>query len=228
MMRVRGDHTCFHEPFGEVWYQGETPDWPRLTADSVRTPGLTYDSRWQTLVGAAAEGPVFIKEFAHYVTNLWTDEWLDHFTHAFLIREPAKTVTSMFKRWPDFVVEETGFVEQRHLFDRLTELHGARPPVIDSDDLLRNPSVMVSAWCDAVGIDFLPEALSWEPGPRDEVSWWDSGAFHQNLRDSDGLKPQPKTSIDITEAPERVQTVVAQLQPHYEHLFQYRLRPDGF
>ena len=43
MMRQRGDLECFHEPYGEVWYQGDEPLWPRFTADSVRTPGLTYD-----------------------------------------------------------------------------------------------------------------------------------------------------------------------------------------
>lgn len=225
MMRVRGDHTCFHEPFGEVWYQGEDPDWPRLTADSVRTPGLTYESAWQQMQQAAAQGPVFTKEFAHYVTTLWSDEWLDNFTHAFLIREPAKTVTSMFKHWPDFVIKETGFAEQRELFDRLTERTGTPPPVIDSDDLLSDPHVMVEKWCQAVGIPFMPEALSWEPGARDEVSWWDGGSFHENLRNSDGLKAQAKTSIDLAQAPERVRAVVAELQPHYDHLYQHRLRP---
>ncbi|MCP4301768.1 MAG: sulfotransferase family protein, partial [Gammaproteobacteria bacterium] len=28
MMRMRGDMTCFHEPFGEAWYQGEDARWP--------------------------------------------------------------------------------------------------------------------------------------------------------------------------------------------------------
>ena len=30
MMRQRGDMECFHEPFGEAWYQGENPLWPRV------------------------------------------------------------------------------------------------------------------------------------------------------------------------------------------------------
>jgi len=225
MMRVRGDHTCFHEPFGEVWYQGEDPDWPRLTEDSVRTPGLTYESAWAELRQAGDEGPAFTKEFPHYVTRLWTDEWLTNFTHSFLIRDPAKTVTSMFKHWPDFDIAETGFAEQRTLFDRLTELHGTPPPVIDSDDLLADPMTMVERWTAAVGIEHLPESLSWEPGARDEVSWWDGGSFHETLRNSDGLKAQPKTSIDIGDAPERVQDVVAQLRPHYDQLYQHRLLP---
>ena len=223
MMRVRNDHTCFHEPFGEVWYQGEDPDWPRFTEGDVRTPGLTYESAWQVLRDAAAAGPVFTKDFPMYITKLWTDDFLGHFTHSFLIRNPAKTVTSMYKHWPDFDIRETSFVEQRELFDRLTELHGSPPPVLDSDDLLADPHQMVQRWCEAVDIPYLSEALSWEPGARDEVSWWDGGSFHENLRNSDGLKAQPKTSIDISEAPQRVQDVVAELLPHYEHLYQHRL-----
>ncbi len=223
MMRMRGDHTCFHEPFGEVWYQGENPDWPRLTADSIRTPGLTYESAWSELKLAATGGPVFTKEFPLYVTTLWTEAFLEHFTHSFLIRDPAKTVTSMFKHWPDFHIGETGFAEQRELFDRLTDLHGTPPPVIDSDDLLSSPHEMVQRWCEAVGISYLSDALSWEPGDRDEVSWWDGGSFHETLRNSDGLRAQPKTSIDLSQAPERVQEVVGELQPHYEHLYQHRL-----
>lgn len=232
MMRVRGDHTCFHEPFGEVWYQGEDPEWPRLTADSVRTPGLTYESAWREVRAAAPGGPVFIKEFPLYLERLWTDEFLANFTHSFLIRDPAKTVTSMFRHWPDFDLRETGFSQQRVLFDRLCEtgrtdgpdgLDRTVPPVIDSDDLLADPVGVVEAWCGAVGIPFLADALSWEPGARNEVSWWDGGSFHENLRNSDGLKPQPKTSIDISRAPDRVQEVVAELTPHYEHLRAHRL-----
>jgi hypothetical protein len=79
MMRMRGDLQCLHEPFGEVWYQGEEPLWPRATADSVRTPGLTYDSCWANRLEAATRGPVFIKDFPLYIDTLWTDEFLAHF-----------------------------------------------------------------------------------------------------------------------------------------------------
>ncbi len=227
MMRERGDFTCFHEPFGEVWYQGEEPDWPRRTAESLRTPGLTYESVWAAVQEAAASGPVFTKDFPHYlvypIANFGGDAFLHRFNHSFLIRHPAKTVMSMFKHWPDFHDTEVGLIEQRELFDRLTELYRSPPPVIDSDDLLADPAGMVEAWCAAVGIPFEAEALSWEPGDRNEVSWWDNGSFHSNLRNSDGLKPQPRTSADISEAPPRVQELVASILPHYEHMHASRL-----
>ncbi len=224
MMRVRGDMTCFHEPFGEVWYQGEGPLWPRLQPDSVRTPGLTFDSAWETLVAAAEKQPVFTKDFPHYIKHLWTEEFFSRFNHSFLIRDPAKTITSMYKHWPDFDPGELGFSEQRELFDRLCDRMGEAPPVIDSDDLLENPHDIVEAYSNAVGIPFLPEALSWEPGERDEVSWWDGGSFHDNLRNSDGLKPQVRNYVSIENLPDRVQQIYKTVLPHYDTLHRNRLK----
>ena len=224
MMRMRGDMECFHEPLGEAWYQGEEPLWPRATADSVRTPGLTIQSVYEGLKKAAEKGPVFSKDFAHYISHLWTDEFLEPFNHSFLIRDPAKTITSMYKHWPDVTMTELGFVEQRELFDRLADQIGKVPPLIDSDDLLEDPHTIVRLWSEAVGIPFLEESLSWEPGARDEVSWWDGGSFHENLRNCDGLKPQVRRYVDISEVSDRVKEIYEQVLPHYEHMKQYRLQ----
>ena len=225
MMRRRGDMQCFHEPFGEAWYQGEQPLWPRATADSVRTPGLTLQSARDTLIQAARKGAVFSKDFPHYIQTICTDELLDLFRHSFLIRDPAKTITSMYDKWPDFHRDEVGFAEQRALFDRLRAQYGETPPVIDSDDLLADPHLMVKRWCDAVRIPFLPEALHWQPGARDEVSWWDGGSFHANLSASDGLKPQRRKYLAIEQTPERVRQIHKDALPHYRHLYAYRLLP---
>lgn len=59
---------------------------------------------------------------------MWTDEFLDYFTHSFLIRDPAKTITSMYDKWLDFHQKEVGFPEQRALFDRLCDIAGKAPP----------------------------------------------------------------------------------------------------
>ncbi len=224
MMRQRGDLDCLHEPFGEAWYQGEAPMWPRFRPGDRQTPGLTLDSVWADLQTRAARGPVFIKDFPHYIDHLWDEAFLSNFTHSFLIRDPAKTITSMYDKWPDFHEKEVGFPEQRALFDLLTDLNGAPPPVIDSDDLLEDPHSIVRLWSDAVGIPFIESALSWAPGARDEVSWWDGGSFHANLRNSDGLKPQKRRYVELAEAPDRVREVHARMKPHYDHLHQHRIR----
>ncbi len=223
MMRQRGDLSCWHEPFGEAWYYGEEPLWPRVTPESKRVPGLSLQSVLAELRQDAVKNKVFSKDFPHYITTLWDDAFLSGFQHSFLTRDPAKVLTSMYKHWPDFVVEEVAIPEQRALFDRLCDRDGAPPPLIDSDDLLEDPSAMVEAYCDAVDIPFVPEALSWEPGDRDEVSWYDGGSWHGNLRGSDGLKAQPRKYIDLSEAPDRVKQIYDQVMPHYLHMQQFRI-----
>ena len=225
MMRQRGDLDCLHEPFGEAWYQGEDPLWPRFRPGDKTTHGLTLESVWQDLQKRATKAPVFIKDFPHYINHMWDEAFLSNFTHAFLIRDPAKTVVSIHDKWPDFDETEVGFPEQRALFDLLRALTGETPPVIDSDDLLADPGTMTQLFCEAVGIPFLPGALSWEAGGDPGAhSWWDGGSFHKNLSQSTGLKAQPRTYVDIGAAPERVRQVCRRMKPHYDRLHQYRLR----
>lgn len=224
MMRQRGDMFCFHEPFGEWWYEGEGALWPRLRPDSPRKPGLTFETVWDRIKAKARKGPVFSKDFPHYIENYWTDEFLDHFNHSFLIRDAAKVVTSVQKRWPDVHLKELAFLEQRTLFDRLADKMGQAPPVIDSDDLLENPEGIVSAYCDAVDIPFIREALTWAPGANTGAySWYDGGSWHEKLKGSTGLHPQTPGFIDIDAAPDYAKSLYEQVLPHYEHLHQYRL-----
>ncbi len=224
MMRQRGDMDCLHEPFGEAWYQGEEPLWQRFKEGDVTTPGLTLNSVWRDIQDRAAKGPVFLKDFPHYINHMWDAEFLANFTHAFLIRDPAKTITSMHNKWPDFDEGEVGFPEQRALFDLLWALNGAPPPVIDSDDLLENPEAMVEAFCDAVGIPFLPEALSWEAGgDPSEHSWWDGGSFHANLAKSTGLTRQERRYVALEDCAPRVQQVHRRMRPHYDRLYAHRV-----
>lgn len=224
MMRQRGDLNCLHEPFGEAWYQGEDPLWPRFQDGDKTTTGLTLESVWDDIKAKAEQGPVFIKDFPHYINHMWDAEFLSHFTHAFLIRDPAKTLTSLYARWPDFDELEVGFPEQRALYDLVTALNGATPPVVDSDDLLENPHGMTAAFCGAVGIPFIESALTWEAGgDPSEHSWWDGGSFHANLAQSRGLTPQKRKYVDLENTPDRVKRVYRRMMPHYQHLHQNRL-----
>lgn len=225
MMRQRGDLDCLHEPFGEAWYQGEIPFWPRWQPHEKTTPGLTLESVWDDIQARAEKAPVFLKDFPHYICHMWDEQFLSNFTHAFLIRDPALTITSMYHKWPDFDAAEVGFPEQRALFDLLTALNGTTPPVIDSNDLLENPHGTVDAFCAAVGIPFLESALSWQPGAdTGQYSWWDGGSFHANLKNSTGLEPQPRKYVEISEAPFRVQHVYRRMKPHYDRLHAHRIK----
>ncbi len=224
MMRMRGDMTCFHEPFGEAWYQGDDARWPRLTPESPRQPGLTTTGVLDSLLAAAAQGPVFSKDMPQYTDHLWDEAFFGHFHHSFLIRNPAKVLSSCARNWSHFLPKEIGFDDQRRLFDRLCGRDSVAPPVIDSDDLLADPHGIVAAWCAALGIPFIPEALSWEPGARDEVLWYDKKEiWHDTLKKPDGLKPQKVKLADISKTPDWVQPMYREFLPHYEHMRAFKI-----
>ena len=63
MMRQRGDMDCLHEPFGEAWYQGEDPFWPRFKQGDKTTPGLTIESVWNDIKARAKTSRCFSKTF---------------------------------------------------------------------------------------------------------------------------------------------------------------------
>ena len=103
--------------------------------------------------------------------------------------------------------------------------NGKSPSVIDSNDLLENSDVIVSAFCNSVGIPFLTKAMSWKAGKDPSAhSWWDDGSFYANLAQSTGLKPQIHRYLDIADTPERVQRVHMRMKPHYEHLYRHRIK----
>ena len=124
-------------------------------------------------------------------------------------------------------------MSQRKLFDRLSDQNSSPSLVLDSDDLLDNPAAMIELYCKRVGIPFVRSALQWEPGPREEVSWYDGGSWHDKLAASDGLKKQPRDYPDISETPDWVREMYEMVLPHYEYLHTYRLKlpdrmtPDG-
>ena len=49
---------------------------------------------------------------------------------------------------------------------------GFIPPVIDADDVLRDPERMLRLLCDAIGVEFSDAMLSWPPGPRETDGIW--------------------------------------------------------
>ena len=231
MMRMRGDLACFHEPFGEAWYFGEDACAPRLTPDSPKKPGVSFASVLDKILTTANNHPVFSKDMPQNVEHLWSDEFLDHFKHSFLIRNPAKVLSSLQRSYEKaedhegFTAKEIGFAEQRRLFDILADKHGKAPVVIDSDDLLNDPPALVERYCNAIGIPFMAQALSWKPGERSEVLWYDGddSIWHQSLKNSDGLKPQNNKIINIEDLPVNMQAMYEEFLPHYQYLHQYRL-----
>ncbi|XBH62358.1 hypothetical protein VPH35_116605 [Triticum aestivum] len=94
--------------------------------------------------------------------------------HFILIRNPMNILPSFDKVVPPSFLE-LGVAELVAIYSELCEL-GSPPPVIDADDLQRDPEAVLSGLCEDLGIPFQPQMLKWKAGPRDFdgiwAPWW--------------------------------------------------------
>ena len=223
MMRQRGDFICHHEPFGPAYYRGVDRRTTRPDENPLE-PDVSYASVLAMLDADAARGPVFSKDMSNYIVHMADGDFLDRFQHTFLIRHPALVLPSMHAQWPSFTLEETSFAHQHQLFDLVAERYGEPAPVINSDDLLGHPERAISAYCDVVGIPFIPRALHWDEGDREEVTWY-GGGWHDNLKGSTGIGHQQTDYAKIEDVP-LLGELYEQCLPHYEALYPHRIRLD--
>jgi len=226
MMRQRGDFEVLHEPFQQAYYFGEDRPSTRH-ADAAPTIGLSFESVAASLARRAGRQRTFVKDFPYCFLHVVDRAFLDLFRHTFLIRDPAKVLPSLHHHWPDFTLEETGYAGMREMFERVREHAGATPPVIDADDLLADPAGVVRRYCEAVGIEFLPESLRWEQGDRHEVRWY-GGRWHAGLQGSKGFDRDEGGRVDpkyarIEDVP-RLQEAYRLCRPIYEQLWPERVR----
>jgi len=228
VMKNRGDMACFHEPYNEAFYCGIDHRHNRyFVADPELkpTPGLTIGSVHDKLTTLAVGEAVFVKDFAYSISHMADDRFLDTFTHSFLIRAPEKVITSMHSRWPDVSLSEIGFEDLHTLFNRVADRTGKAPAVIDSDALLAAPDTGMAAYCDAVGIPFVAEALNWEKQKaqheKKNPTWnTDEHGFHDSLKASTGLKQQKRDYPPLSSSAD-MQRLYDACLPHYEALREY-------
>ncbi|MEP6342647.1 MAG: HAD family hydrolase [Maricaulaceae bacterium] len=114
--------------------------------------------------------------------------WAKEAKHFFLLRHPKRVIASYVKVRPEVTVEDVGFRAQRRLYDMLTDMTGTPPPVIHSEDILKNPKTALSALCAAIDIPFDAAMLSWEAGPKAEDGAW-APHWYGNVINSTGFAP---------------------------------------
>ena len=211
----RGDFKVFHEPFSATYYYS-----PERRSD--RFAGTAEEYGHEKLLARMLEyreKPVYFKDMAYHVSGFMTPEFVSRFTNTFIIRDPAPVIASLYRFWPDFTLEETGYEQQHRLFGLAVE-NGEDPAVVDAADLTADPEGTIRAYCEKLGVPFIPESLSWEPG---EVPGWETWKeWHEEAQESTGIKGQPLE--DDTEVPAGLEGIYERCLPYYEDLHEKRLQ----
>jgi hypothetical protein len=137
--------------------------------------------------------PVFFqKHMAHHLLDDIDRAWLDKVTNCFLIRDPREMLTSLVKNVPEPTLQDTGLPQQVEIFERVRTGTDRVPPVLDARDVLEDPQRLLGLLCDAIGVEFTDDMLSWPQGRRDTDGIW-AKHWYDAVEASTGFNPyRPK------------------------------------
>nr|VFK02987.1 MAG: hypothetical protein BECKH772B_GA0070898_103195 [Candidatus Kentron sp. H]VFK03305.1 MAG: hypothetical protein BECKH772A_GA0070896_103165 [Candidatus Kentron sp. H]VFK05941.1 MAG: hypothetical protein BECKH772C_GA0070978_103145 [Candidatus Kentron sp. H] len=114
------------------------------------------------------------------------DDFLRRITNTFLIRDPAKSISSHLYINPNATLDEIGYEKENGIFNRVVSLTGAFPIVIDAQDLVLNPRKTIKEYCDFLKLPFIEGSLSWNSGHREEWNTWKG--WHKSVSSSEGIE----------------------------------------
>lgn len=168
------------------------------------------------LTGGAVATPVqYQKHMTHHVLPSVPRGPLAALTHAFLVRDPERVLTSYAKVREEPTLEDLGMPQQVELY----ETFGG--PVVDAADVLRDPRKTLGLLCEALGIGFDEAMLAWPAGPRDTDGVW-APHWYAGVEASTGFAPYSPGSGDAL--PDRLAPLLERCRPYYAALAPYRLR----
>ena len=210
MMMERGDYMVLHEPFSHVINFGESAVGEQLVrSERELIPALCR---------LAQDAPVFFKDTTdfYYPCLLSDKDFLASGTHTFLIRHPAEAIASHYLLHPGLQRDEIGFAWLAEIYDAVADATGSPPVVIDAADLVARPYETVRAYCRAIGIAFIPEALSWQPGMREP--WQRTSRWHENASLTSAFVPtEPPVLAEVETNPVLASYLDYHL-PYYQRL----------
>ena len=215
----RADTSVIDEPFYAHFLAHTGLDHPM--ADEVIAAGDTDWRRVARTISTPPErGILYQKHIATHWLEHFSTDWLGALAHAFLIREPEPVIASYAAKRGAPTPADLGYAQQGALFDHVSGLAGAAPPVIDSARFLADPEGQLRALCDRLDVDFDPAMLAWPAGPRDSDGVWGAHWYDAVERSTGFGEPRAPGTVELDAAGRRVAEVC---RPYYEAMARHAI-----
>ncbi|MFG6202006.1 sulfotransferase family protein [Nonomuraea sp. JJY05] len=219
IMLERGDLEVVHEPFSYLQVDGHFELADRRVTSAVGLLDVILEVN-------AGGRRVFAKDTSDYTyTPLLQDERLySDVINTFMIREPRGAISSHYAMNPEATLDEYGFEYLHAIFEAVRSATGEVPLVIDGDDLVADPEATVRAYCERVGLEFMPEAMRWDPGQQ--ANWQRTNRWHAEVAESSGLEARTSERRETPDTNEHLRRIAEHHQPFYDALARHRLCPS--
>jgi len=198
--KTRSPHPCFDEVL-----QSQSNHYGQVVSELTKD---TCDSKVQ-----------YQKHMTHHMLEGIDLTWAKALQHCFLIREPAQVVNSYTNSRGVCTVEDIGIKRQFELYQDISQISGQDIPIIDSNDVLKDPERILRLLCEKLGVSFMPAMLNWPKGCRASDGVW-AKHWYKNVNNSSGFAPYSAKHLQLNDAQ---LSVVNQVQPFYEQLYKKRI-----
>jgi len=217
MMRsfgARSDSAVVDEPLYAHYLQVTGLDHPMRAEVLASQPQRWQDAVAQLLAPLPDDVQVqYQKHMTHHLLPQINEDWMVGLRHAYLIRDPARVIASYARVRTEPDLADLGFEQQARIFRHFNG------PVVDADDLLRDPPGVLTRLCEALELEFQPSMLSWPAGPRASDGVW-APQWYASVEASTGFAAAPPSPVSV---PDRLQPVLDQARPYYDELAAHRL-----
>jgi len=189
-----------HPGAAEVMAQGQT-DWRAVVAE---------------LQAAVPDGsPIWYqKHMCQHIIEGVDLDWVVGMRHCFLIRQPREVLLSLARKTDAIDAWATGLPQQARIVAAVRARTGTAPLIVDAQDVLQNPEAMLRAICAHLGIDWRPEMLRWQAGPKSCDGTW-AEHWYEAVWASTGFAAYRPRAGDL---PPPLEAVLQEVQPIYEAL----------
>lgn len=216
----RPDAAVVDEPFYAVYLHQTGAQHP-MREEVLASQPLDWRDVVSRLEGPVPKGRqvLYQKHMTHHMLPDIGREWISGMRNAFLIRDPKEVLLSYAEVRGMATPDDIGIPQQRELFERVADSVGHAPPVVDSNDVLRDPKRLLTALCSELGIAFRNEMLSWPPGKRDSDGVW-APAWYASVEKSTGFAAPREHRVEL---PDELKRVADLVRGDYEWLAKFRL-----
>ena len=224
VMMERGDFKILHEPFSYLYYVKGTNASIEQEYIDPSHPTDYQGIRNHILTTSSSESVFFKDMCSHCSSDLLADaDFLTRISNTFLVRDPAKTIASYYAMNPEVTLEEIGLEQLCLVFEKVAELAGEIPPVIDADDLEDKPNGTMKAYCQRLDIPYIAEAMTWHAEHKKEWDIWKD--WHRDAAQSTGIVKSMEQFESTVANNSQLQAYYQSLLPFYERMHRHRLLP---
>jgi len=216
----RSDSFVSDEPFYSYFLYKTGLKHP-LSDEIIKSGMIDYNEIIKYILGPipSSKNIWYQKHMAHHILEGENLEWIKNMRNCLLIRHPSDVIISYSKKYEINSIQQLGYLQQINIYKMLTKEVGISPIIIEAQDLLRNPKMILTQVCKNLRIKFDDKMLSWPSGPRETDGIWGKHWYKQ-VEASTGFKPYIKTNKVI---PLKYQNLYNECIQYYDFLYKNRI-----